>query len=322
MHPTTPLLWMMLCAATATAMRTAMRTISHVNTSLSSIAPFLHPRVWHFCPSDPSFWRERGRTVLALNGLKLHSLLSSPAADLSTHGFTMLHSNAKLAQLVDHTRELLDIVLETDQQDPFLYHVRDNRFGGPDREDILEACSKDSAFARVVNLNATTSVKNMRTSLKALSQHVVLLATKKYIKYRQELDQYENNSNSNTTNSSTLRLHCEELFASHSAIEEVLLHSDTANQGPLDTLVAWLPLNTVNSNPFIIQGLEQWYGTHGLAVGEALLYIAPGSGVHSPEHGTAMLPTDLLEDLSEYRTDRGVAKERRRLIFILRVTKQ
>ena len=117
MHPTTPLLWMMLCAATATAMRTAMRTISHVNTSLSSIAPFLHPRVWHFCPSDPSFWRERGRTVLALNGLKLHSLLSSPAADLSTHGFTMLHFNAKLAQLVDHTRELLDIVLETDQQE-------------------------------------------------------------------------------------------------------------------------------------------------------------------------------------------------------------
>ena len=86
--------------------------------------------------------------------------------------------------------------------------------------------------------------------------------------------------------------------------------------------MAWLPLNTVNSNPFIIQGLEQWYGTHGLAVGEALLYIAPGSGVHSPEHGTAMLPTDLLEDLSEYRTDRGVAKERRRLIFVLRVTKQ
>ena len=312
----------MCCAATANALRIP----THINTSASSIAPFVHPRVWHFCPSDPSFWRERARTVFALNDTKLHSLLSSPAAELSTHGFTMLHFNAKLAQLVDHTRELLDTVLETDKQDPFLYHVRDNRFGGPDREDILEVCSKASAFARVVNpLNATTSVKNMRTSLKALSQHVVLLAMKKYIKYRQELDQYENN----TTNSSNhpleavpLRLHCEELFASHSAVEEVLLHSDTANQGPLDTLVAWLPLNIVNSNPFIIQGQGQWHGTHGLAVGEALLYIAPGSGVHSPEHGTAMLPTDLLEDLSEYKTDRGVAKERRRLVFILRVTKQ
>jgi hypothetical protein len=312
--------------------------LSPLQVNTTKLSPFLHAnQKWKFCPSDVNFWRERAKTVIIWNSTELHSLVFSKTK-LSTHGFQLLEYNEKLSTLVEKTRNLLNNVLKKDKEDPFQYHVRDYRFNGPNREDVLEVCADHSYrnYARTVNpQNVTASVKNMRKSLKELSEQLEVLATKVYAQYRKELAQYSNinatsgiTSQKNSLNryetlasleTSPIQLYCEEVFASHSAVEGVSIHSDTDNDGPLDTVVVWIPLNQVQSNPFVIQGQSKWYGTHGLNVGEALMYLTPGPDLASPAHGTAMLPTDLEEDLVEYKTDHGVSFERRRLLFVLRV---
>ena len=53
--------------------------------------------------------------------------------------------------------------------------------------------------------------------------------------------------------------------------------------------------------------------------GEALAYWAPAPPSSSPNHGSALLPTDVQAELLGSATDARAAANRRRLIFVLRV---
>ena len=319
-----------------TIRRNALNRVSQVSSTLANI--HLQPRSWNFCPSNKSFWRSTASTVVGRLFIEMGtheipayvpitSLVSTDylTPTLSTHGFTMLQYDSLLKSLVKKTRDLLDILLEQGE-DPFLFHVRDNRFGGQQREDVLEVCSEHSfgGFAKPVDPNNTTAaVNNMRAALLLVAERVEMLVTPVYTNYRAELlqiggepDRYETLEKIET---SPLHLQCEEVFASHTACESVEAHIDTDNSGPLDTVVVWLPLNLVQSNPLALQGQDKWWGTQGLDIGEAVAYLAPGPNLASPLHGSAILPTDLRDDLKEWQTDHRVARERRRLLFVLRV---
>lgn len=333
------------------------------------------PKTWDFCPTDHLFWRNTFTTPIArlftavakntadnipVSSYKpIHSLVSISSTNpptLSTDGLALVPYDSILDQFINQTINHLKVVQQQNNECwvkpcinthtymcPFQKHVRDNRFGGKNREDILEVCanastytngdtstdpSKDyvGTYSRFVNPNnVTLAVKIMRSSLKLVADRITELVENVYVQYRNEID---SDDTDNENAAATLR--CEEVFASHTAGEIVQLHHDTDNQGSLDTVVVWLPFNPVISNPFVVEGRNnKWYGTHGLVPGEALIYIAPGHGNgnalgpgRSPQHGSAMLPTDLMEDLVEDETDFNVVRNRRRVLFVLRVEKK
>ena len=212
-------------------------------------------------------------------------------------------------------------------------------------------------FARTVNdANASDAVLEARSWLKKVVHRAMSLVKEPYRRYLNELGQHHvdiRNIGSSAgkmprKETDNFRLECEELFASHTAVDTVLGHMDTSNPGPEMTIVLWIPLNPVLSYPLIIGGGErggghQWSGrgenemwsTHGLIEGEALAYLAPGPPSSSAMHGSAALPTDFypndinpleysqedrdLIDFHPNRVDPALAQSRHRIILVSRV---
>ena len=151
----------------------------------------------------------------------------------------------------------------------------------------------------------------------------------------------------------SVKLECEEVFASHTAVDTIVGHLDTDNMGPEMTIAIWLPLNPVLSYPLVIGGgargsghgwkspvgvgaeTDEMWSTHGLIEGEALAYLAPPPPSSSAMHGSAALPTDLYPDdinplvfsrengdfidFHPRMVDPAIARSRHRLIIVARV---
>ena len=277
----------------------------------------------------------------------LHSLASEPSPRFSTHSFARIGFDATLAELTKSAHEELQR-LPTDH---FYHHVRDHRFGGPDREDVLDVCGDHSMFGRSVsNANASAVVLKARAALKKPVHRATALAAEKYRQYLVEHREHSSSSSSkNNPRNVKVELKCEEVFASHTAVEMVTGHADTANMGPGMTIAIWLPLNPVLSYPLVIGGgargaghawsslgsvSDEMWSTHGLVEGEALAYLAPAPPSSSAMHGSAVLPTDLYPhdinplvfsseegdflDFLPENVDRTLTQSRHRIIIVAR----
>ena len=338
----------------------------------------LRPAKWNVSAATPAFWRNRhdrlvvpGHAFFPIKGdlhgnfyerrVVLNSLVINPPPRFSTHSFTRIGFDATLARLAMFVHEAIQRL----PVDEFLHHVRDNRFGGPSsRDDVLDVCGRKSAFGRTVDpTNESNAVREARSALKELVRHATALAGEKYRDFlieRRGIKRIEDRSDlNNPENAIKVRLECEEVFASHTAVDTVVGHLDTANMGPGMTIAIWLPLNPVLSYPLVIGGgvhggghgwtslglshasvfvEDEMWSTHGLVEGEGLAYLAPEPPFSSAMHGSAALPTDIypddinppetydddgnIRDFHPSRLDPAITQLRHRLIIVARVVRE
>ena len=336
----------------------------------------LRPDRWNVSAASPAFWRGGqggggdkfpigpltpipGRVFFPVPGpqgfrqrrVVLHSLADAePPPRFSTHSFTRIGFDATLARLASSAHAAIQR-LPTDH---FYHHVRDNRFGGDSRDDVLDVCGHDSVFGRTVReANASEAVLRARATLKSLVNRATALTGEQYRRYLLEHSRSGSSRTAVTRDQQlSVRLECEEVFASHTAVDTIVGHLDTDNMGPEMTIAIWLPLNPVLSYPLVIGGgarggghgwrslggggghVDEMWSTHGLVEGEALAYLAPAPPSSSAMHGSAALPTDLYPDdinplvfspedgdfvdFHPRRVDPAVARLRHRVIIVAR----
>ena len=261
---------------------------------------------------------------------------------LLSHRFETMPYNKILKQYINAFNQELDHIIETKQHsNPFHIdgHIRTFYPKIPNNVfDILNVCGNNNITS---TSSSSSNNNNNNTKEKNDLEHFpkLTLLLKQIVNKIEEMtwNMFQNNFMKNhqlEKEHHNDHLRCFELFASHTNIETVNLHCDTANTYQKNIqIVAWVPLYDVIMNPLIIKdngGTETslcdddvltdvhdgnnnniFYTTSGMKAGEFLIYLNPSTTKEnrtmllneSPFHGSANITQSPIpfHDLKHHR---------------------